>query len=63
MLIPFGFTAELEDGSKVGYADKPVMIAEGASEREIEQTIFERLQQYTFVTNIRWWKLSDHNLK
>lgn len=39
MLIPFGFTAELEDGSKVGYADKPVMIAEGASEREIEQTI------------------------
>lgn len=62
MDIPYGFTAELEDGSKVGYADNPVMIAEGSSQREIEQTILERLEAYSFVTNVRWWKLSDWNM-
>lgn len=61
-MVPFGFTAELKDGSRIGYANKPVMVAEDASEREIEQNILERLEQYDFVTNVRWWKLSDWNM-
>jgi hypothetical protein len=62
MNIPYSFEAELEDGSKVCQGDKPLMIAEGSSDREIEQNILERLDQFSFVTNIRWCKMSDWNM-
>lgn len=62
MKVPFAFEAELKNGSKICQGDNPVMINADASPREIEQNILERLEEYDFVTNIRWHRMSDWNM-
>jgi hypothetical protein len=60
--IPYSFLAKMADGRTISHGDKPALICATASNREIEQTVLERAEQYGEVLSVTWARMSDYSL-
>ena len=60
--VPYSFIAKMENGQSLCQGDKPFMIDENATSREIEQLILEHLQDKGDVLSVLWAKMSDWNM-